>query len=275
VETGQALYKLALDQRNAGVATGIDVLRAQVQLANDRQALVQTRNSTKEMVLALQRAIGIQPGTPMELAEQLSEVKIAPPTVEEAVQAALADRPDYQALEHQKDSLTEQLKSNRARYYPRLSASANYGGIGRTLSSVMSTGSAQLNLSFTVFDRDRQGEQKELQARLDRIDRQAADLKFGIEQDVRQAMLQLESASEELMVANAGLELAEKELDLAKTRFQGGVTNNIEVVNAQDSLSRAQQNQISALTRHADARISLARALGNTEATYEKYLLGH
>jgi outer membrane protein len=275
VETGQALYQLAQEQHEAGVATGIDVLRAQVQLANDRQALVQARNSEKEIVLSLERNIGIQPGTSVELAEQLSVVNITPPTIEEAVQAALEDRPDYQSLAHQRDALAEQMKATSARYYPKLSANANYGGIGRTLGSITATGFAQLSLSFVVFDRDRPGEEKEIQARLDRVDRQATDLKSGIEQDIRTAMLRLDSASEEVIVANAGLELAQQELDLARTRFQGGVTNNIEVVNAQDSLARAQQNQIAALTRHADARIALARALGNTEATYSKYLLGH
>lgn len=275
VETGQALYKLAADQKEAGVATGIDVLRAQVQLANDRQSLVQARNAEKEILLSLQRNIGMQPGTPIELAEELTQVNIVAPPVEQAVQSALADRPDYQALEHQRDALTEQRKASRARFYPRLTANGNYGGIGRTVGSMTGTGVAQLSLSFVVFDRDRQGEEKEIEARLDRVKRQMDDLKYGIDQDIRQALLRLESAQEELTVANAGLDLSQQELDLARTRFQGGVTNNIEVVNAQDSLARAQQNQIIALTRHADARIALARALGNTEATYSKYLLGN
>lgn len=274
VETGQALYKLAADQKEAGVATGIDVLRAQVQLANDRQSLVQARNAEKEVLLSLQRNIGMQPGTPIELAEELTQVNIVAPAVEQAVQSALAERPDYQALEHQRDALTEQLKASHARFYPRLTANGNYGGIGRSIGSMTGTGLAQLSLSFVVFDRDRQGEEQEIEARLDRVKRQMEDLKYGIDQDIRQALLRLESAQEELTVANAGLDLSRQELELARTRFQGGVTNNIEVVNAQDSLARAQQNQIIALTRHADARIALARALGNTEATYTKYLLG-
>ncbi len=89
------------------------------------------------------------------------------------------------------------------------------------------------------------------------------------------AMLHLDSATQELGVAEAGLDLAQKELDLAQTRFAGGVANNIEVVTAQSSLARAQQNRIVALTHHADARIALARALGNTEANYSKYLGSH
>jgi len=89
---------------------------------------------------------------------------------------------------------------------------------------------------------------------------------------LRQALLDLDSAAEEVSVAGAGLDLAQKEVELAQLRFSQGVTNNVEVVSAQDALSRAQQNKIVALTHHADARISMARALGNTEASYEESL---
>ena len=275
VDTAQTLYQLALDQRNAGAATGIDVLRAQVQLQQERQSFVQAKNSAEETKLVLARNIGLQPGTPIDLAEQLSAMNVATPTPEGGLETALNGRPDYQALQKQHEALKEQMRASKARFYPRLSASANYGGIGRTLSSITGTGLAQLSLSFTVFDRDRQGEQQEIAARMDRVERQATDLKLGIDQDIRQALLRLNSATEEVTVAAAGLDLAQKELDLAKVRFQNGVTNNVEVVNAQDSLARAQQNQIVALTRHADARIALARATGNTESKYEQYLGSH
>jgi outer membrane protein TolC len=106
------------------------------------------------------------------------------------------------------------------------------------------------------------------------LERQINDARLGVEQDLRQALLDIDSAAEEVSVAGAGLDLAHKEVDLAQLRFGQGVTNNIEVISAQDALSRAQQNQIVALTHHADARISLARALGDTEATYAEVLEG-
>lgn len=98
------------------------------------------------------------------------------------------------------------------------------------------------------------------------------DARLGIEQDLRQAVLDLDSAAEEVTVSRAALDLAQKELDLAQLRFSQGITNNIEVTTAQDALARAQQNSIIALTHHADARIALARAMGNTEGTYAQAL---
>jgi outer membrane protein TolC len=272
VETAQALYKLAAEQRDAGVATGIDVLRSQVQLANERQSLVQSRNRAKGSLLALARNIGMSPGTNIELADPLEFRTTRSISVESVLPQALASRPDYQSLLRQRDALTEQLRASRARFLPKLTASGNYGGIGRTIGSIDATGAAQLSLSFTVFDRDRNGEALEITSRIQRLERQMNDAKLGIEQELRQALLDIDSAAEEVTVADAGLDLAQKELDLAQLRFSQGVTNNIEVITAQDALSRAQQNSIVALTHHADARISLARALGNTEASYAEYL---
>ncbi len=272
VDTAQALEKLAADQRAAGVATGIDLLRAQVQTANERQSLVQARNHAQSALLMLARNLGLSPGTPIELAEPLAFRQAEAIRVEDVLPTALRARPDYLGLMRQRESLREQQKASQARYLPRLDASGNYGGIGRNPGSIRATGTAQLSLSITVFDHDREGESAELQAQLRRLDSQMADARLGIEQDLRQAVLDLESAAEEVTVAQDALGLAQKELDLAQLRFSQGVTNNMEVTTAQDAFSRAQQNSIVALTHHADARIALARAMGNTEAAYAQVL---
>ena len=272
VDTAQALEKLATDQRAAGVATGIDLLRAQVQTATERQSLVQSRNRAQSALLQLARAIGLAPGTPIELAEALTFCEAAPIRVDDVLPAALRERPDYQSLLRQRESLREQQRASQARYLPRMDASGNYGGIGRNPGSIRSTGAAQLSLSITVFDRDREGESAQLAAQLRALDSQLNDARLGVEQDLRQAVLDLDSAAEEVTVSQAALDLAQKELELAQLRFSQGVTNNIEVTTAQDALARAQQNSIVALTHHADARIALARAMGNTEATYAQVL---
>lgn len=272
LDSSQTLYKLARDQYTQGLATGIDVLRAQVQMANDRQAVLEARNAEQIYLLTLARNIGMTPGTPIELATTLQYVPLQMPNIGDAVRDAMSARPDLQSLLKQKQALEEQLRASKARYLPRLSVSGNYGGIGRAVGQVESTGQIQANLTFTVFDRDRKGEEMQIESRIRRVDKQVADLQLGIEQEIRQAALNLESAADEVNVAKAGLDLAEKELKLARSRFEHGVADNVEVVNAQDAFARAQQNEIRALTRHVDAKISLARALGNTEKNYAAFL---
>ena len=73
-----------------------------------------------------------------------------------------------------------------------------------------------------------------------------------------------------MSVANLGVQLAHEEVDQARDRFKAGVANNIEVISAQDSLSRANDNQIAALYRFNQARADFARAIGEMERTYAK-----
>jgi outer membrane protein TolC len=272
VATAEALQKLAHDQRQVGVATGVDLLRAQVQLANERQRLLEARNAAQQSLLQLARAIAQSLGTSLELAEPLEFKPIDLPSIASALETALASRADYLSLQRQHQALAEERKATRARYLPRFRVASNYGAIGRSLGDLRATGAVQGTLSFTVFDRDRKGEELEVENRLKRLDHELADLRLGIEQEIREALLVLESAAQEVRVAREGRGLAERELELARERFQAGVTNNVEVVTAQDALSRAQENYILSLTRHADARMALARALGDTERIYEKYL---
>ena len=272
VTVSEALSQLATDEHDQGTATGVDVLRAEVQLANDKQHLLAAENAAKIALLALQRSLGMHPGEPLELAEPLEFHPLPSQDRESAIRNALQSRSDYQSLTRQRAALSEQLKANRARYLPRIGVSGNYGGTGRSLADITGTGSLQANLTLNLFDQDRKGEALEIKSRVERIDRQMADLRLGIEQDVSQALLNLESAADQVGVAKSGLELAKRELELSRDRFQHGVTNNIEVISAQDSVERAQQNLIAALTQHADAKIALARALGDTENSYEGFL---
>ncbi|MFA7060268.1 MAG: TolC family protein [Pedobacter sp.] len=272
VRTSETLEKLALNQREAGVADGLDVLRAQVQLANDRQNLLVANNSYQQTLLVLSRSIGLDLATRLELSDRLIFKKMEAPQIEQAVQAALESRPDYRSLSSQRESLEEQLKSSRSRYLPKITVSGNYGGSGQEISGIEPSGVIQANLVMTLFDMDRRGERHELESRLQRIDQQITDQRLGVEQDIREALLNLDSADQQVVVAKSGLELAEQELQFASDRFRNGVVNNIEVVKAQDSLSRALDNKISALAQHTEAKIALAKALGNTEKIYRLFL---
>lgn len=272
VETAEALYELAEKQHGAGVATGVDVLRARVALANERQNLVEARNGARQALLALARGIGLDPGTPIELTEALAFRPLAPPAVGLAVDRALVLRADYLSLAQQRAGLVEQRKANHARYLPGLSIDGDYGGIGRTLGQVRQTMTLSGTLHFTLFNQDRAGEREQIDSRIAAIDARIADLRRAIEQQIRSALLNLQAAAEAVDVARQGEQLAERELKLARDRFRSGVTDNIEVITAQDSLARAEENYIAALTQHEDAKIALARALGATEKNYERYL---
>ena len=150
--------------------------------------------------------------------------------------------------------LVEQQRANRARSLPKLSVNGNFGEIGRSIGGVQSTGLVQGQIDFTLFDRDRNGEAQELASRVKRIDDQIADLRRGIEEDLREALLNLDSAAEQVAVAREGQELARRELQMAQDRFQPGTANNVEVITAQDELARAARRVPAPLGRAARGR---------------------
>jgi outer membrane protein TolC len=272
VTTSQTLEKLARDQHAQGLATAVDEVRSQVQLARDQQNLLVGRNTYQTSLLVLAHFLGLSPGAPLDLAEPLKFHHVESADANQALHNAIESRSDYAALLKQRESLVEQLKASRARYLPTLSVNGDYGAIGRQFGSIVETGQIQGTLTVTLFDRDRAGEKTEIQSRLKRLNEQIEDLNRQIEQELRKALLDLESTENQVTVTEAALHLAERELSLAQDRFRNGVTDNIEVVTAQATLAGAQDDRIMALARHADAVMALARSLGGTEKNYPAYL---
>ena len=272
VTTSQTLEKLARDQHAQGLATAVDEVRAQVQLARDQQNLLVARNNYQTSLLTLAHFLGLSPGVPLDLAEPLKFHHVESADADRTLRTALEARSDYAALLKQHESLVEQFKASHARYLPTLSVNGDYGAIGRGFGSMVGTGQIQGTVTVTLFDRDRAGEKTEIQSRLERLSLQIDDLNREIEQELRKAILDLESSENQVTVTESALHLAERELGLAQDRFRNGVTDNIEVVTAQSSLASAQDDRIMALARHADAVMALARSLGGTEKIYQTYL---
>jgi outer membrane protein TolC len=242
-----------------------------VQLANDKQALLEAENQYKQSLLGLARNLGMNPGTPLELAEPLRYQSLDQPAPDELVTSALTSRADYESLASQRETLLEQQRANRARFYPKASINGNLGELGRSIGGVATTGLIQGQIDFTVFDRDREGEAQQIAARLRRIGDQVDDLRRGVDEDIRAALLDLDSATQQVQVAAEGQELARRELQEAQDRFMAGTANNVEVVTAQDELARAEENYILAVSSHVDAKYALARALGDTEKNILKF----
>jgi outer membrane protein TolC len=272
VTDSNTLFKLAKDKHDAGTATGVDVLRAEVQVANDKQGALLAENQYKQTLLSLARSLGMSGATPLELAELLRYQPLSEQRSETLVNAALLARSDYLSLNRQRQGLVEQQNANRARLYPKLSLNGNFGEIGRSIGGVQGTGLIQGQIDFTLFDRDRNGEARELASRLARIDAQIADLRRGIQEDISEALLNLDSSTQQVTVARDGQELAQRELVLSQDRFQSGTTNNVEVITAQDELARAQENYILAVSMHVDAKYALARAMGDTEKNILEFM---
>ena len=100
------------------------------------------------------------------------------------------------------------------------------------------------------------------------------DLRGRIYYDVRNAFLDLKAAADRVNVAQSANKLADEQVLQTQDRFRAGVTNNVEVVQAQEAQVVANENYISSLQAHIAAKLALARAIGITDAAYEQFLRG-
>ena len=150
---------------------------------------------------------------------------------------------------------------------------ADYGDVGPTLGSSHGTFTFVASAKVNVFDGGRI-EANVIQARAALKQRQdeLADLGGQIEYQVRSAFLDIGSAADQVAVARDNLDLANQTLVQARDRFSAGVTDNIEVVQAQESVAAANDTLISALFAHNVAKVGLARALGGTEQGIQQLL---
>jgi len=271
VDLAQALYDQAADLQKEGVGTGIDTLRANVELQNEKQRLIEAENDREASLFGLSKLLNLDPRQKIELADSLSFFDTPQPDVEASIEEALAARQEWKAIEAQEKSAKLEKQASQFERLPSLRFDGNWAYYGSTSNSGIPTYQYQISAKMPLFTGGRiRAEIVKADLELQKIDQQKADLRNQIALDVKTALLNLESARNEVQVANLGVELAKQEVDQARDRFKAGVANNIEVISAQDSLSRANDNQIAALYRSNQARADFARAVGQMEKTYAK-----
>jgi outer membrane protein TolC len=273
VETSQALYDRAVDQQNAGTAAGIDVLRSQVELKQQQQRLLAQRNQFEKDKLTLGRVIGLPPGQDFNISETAPFAPLAAMTLDQALQTAIQQRPDFKSYKARVRAAEEAVKAAHGERYPTAEVTADYGDVGPTLGSSHGTFSFVASAKINVFDGGRiAGDVIQAKAALKQRQDELADLGGQIEYQVRSAFLDIGSASDQVAVARDNLDLANQTLVQARDRFSAGVTDNIEVVQAQESVAAANDTLISALFAHNVAKVGLARALGGTEQGIQQLL---
>lgn len=273
VDTDQALYQRTADQKAAGLAAGIDVLRAQVQLKTEQQVLLAQQNQFNKDKLALGRIIGLAPEQLFQIADSVPFSPLSGITQQQALQTALAQRPDYQNATKLVDAAKEALAAAQAEWYPTVDLNGYYGATGPTLANSHGVFAVTGALNFDIFNGGRIRADIEkartlLRQRSDELANQGAQ----IDVDVRNAFLDLQSAADQVAVARDNLALANQTLDQARDRFTSGVTDNIEVVQAQGSVAVANDSLIAALYAHNLAKVALARAMGGAEAGIKKFI---
>ncbi len=274
VTTAETFYKQAVDMKAAGVIAAIDLMRAQVEYQARQQRLLAAQNDFEKQKLGLARSIGLPMAQRYRLSNKMEYEPLPPLPLEAEMQRAFANRPDYLGAEALLRASELQRKAATSERLPSVQLNADYGLLGRAPGSAShGTFTAAAGVEMPIFEGGRiRSDIEQADSVLRQRQAEIADLRSRIEQEVRTAMLDLNNAAQQVEVARSSVALATDTVRQAQDRFAAGVTNNVEVIQAQEALATANDNYVNSLFAHNLAKLSLARAVGVSEQAVREYL---
>ena len=273
LDTARALFKQTDERRQAGLNAQIDSNRSRVQMQTQQQRLTTIENDLAKQKINLARIAGLPPNENFEIADHIGFAPAPPLTVEEALKEAMGRRADLKAAEAQVRAAERSLAAAKAERYPTLALSADYGAIGMNPANSHGTFTVTGSLKFPIWQGGRtEGDIAQAQSVLEQRRAELADLKGRIESDIRQAMLDVQTAAGQIDVAKSNQEVSRQTLDLTRQRLEAGITDPVEVVQAQETVATADLDYISSIFAHNLAKLTLARAIGHAEENLHQFL---
>jgi outer membrane protein len=271
VALAQRLYEQATSLQKTGVGLNIDTVRANVELQNERQNLIDAETLTHTTKYGLAELLDLPREQDVEVTDQLDFYDLPKLEKETLLNQALATRPEIRSLNSQQRIAHLSVDSVDEQRLPQLDFSGFWLYQGSRFNNGVPAYTYEVSLQFPIFTGGRI-HAEEARAKLE--EQHVAEIRRQVEarivDEVKSAFDQLTAARNSVDVANLGLQLAQEEVAQAQRRFQAGVTTNIEVITAQDELARASDNQIGALYQFNLSRAALARATGTIETMYTK-----
>jgi outer membrane protein TolC len=274
-----ATSKVSLDQaaanHEAGTSPLLDELRARVDYQTQEQTLISAKNQFEKDKITLARAIGLPLEQKFTLSDQAPFAVLDQLDLKALINQAEGTRSDLKALGEQVQSATASKSAATAERYPTIDFEGDYGAIGVNMLHSHGTGDAMGTLTVPLFEEGKlRGDSRIAQSALDQKKAQFSDLQGQISADVRDAILDIQSAAERVTVAGSNVKLAAEALSEAQQRYAAGVSDNLAVSQAQQSVAQANNQYVSSLYEHNVAKLSLARALGLADRSYKQYVGG-
>jgi len=274
VSTSKVSLNQAVSNHQAGTAPMLDELRARVDYQTLEQQLIVAKNSLEKDKLALARTIGLPLAQSFTLADKAPYAAFDQIDVDATIRQAHANRKDLAAMVEQVKAAEQQRKSATADRFPTLSVAGDYGDIGVNIRHSHGTEDLTGTISVPLFDEFAlRGEAAMAQSQLDTAKAQLSDKNAQVDADIRDALLDIQSAQKLVEVARSSVDLANEALSEAQQRYANGVSDNLAVSQAEQSVAQADNQYVSSLYRHNVAKLSLARALGAGQS-YKNYLGG-
>ncbi len=274
VESARAVYQQAADRLTAGLDARIDATRSQVQLQTDEQRLRSLRADLNTQKLRLSRIIGLPRGQEFTISEQYRYAPLTDLDQDRAFAQAFQQRADIKAASASVESAESAAKAARNERLPTLRLNADWGAAGlRPTSEAHSVYSVYGTLNIPLYEGGKiRGDIERADAAVRQRQAELEDVRGQVDQDVRQAFIDLHSAADQVGVAQSNVALSHETLEQARHRFTAGIADTVELVQAEQSVVQADNDAISAVFEHNLAKVSLARAMGNAEQSLPKLL---
>jgi outer membrane protein TolC len=273
LETANALYQQTSQQRNVGLVAQIDVNRSRIQMLTQQQRLASLENDLGKQKINLARMTGLPPNDRYDIVDDVLFRAAPAITKEDALEQAFNQRSDLKAAEAQVRAAERSRSAARAERLPSLSLSADYGVIGMNPSEAHGTFSVVGSLKVPIWQSGRiEGDIEQADAALSQRHAELEDLRAQIEADVRKVYLDLEAARSQVEVATENLQVTKENLNLTRQRYEAGVTDNVEVVQSQESIAGAELDYINSVFAHNVAKLSLARTVGQAADNLAQFL---
>jgi outer membrane protein TolC len=273
IDTAQALFKQTQQRREVGLNPQIDVNRSQVQLQTEQQRLMSLENDVAKQKINLARLVGLPVNDNYEITDDIPYAPAPDLTLEQALKQAFENRADLQSAEAQVRAAERVRSAARWERAPSLALSADYGAIGINPGQSHGTFTVVGTLRIPIWQGGKtEGETQEADAALGQRRAERDDVRGRIEADVRDAFLDIKTAANQLEVARNNQQVARETLALTRQRFEAGITDSVEVTQAQESVVSADLDYITSVFAHNLSKVALARAIGKAEQRLGQFL---
>ena len=279
LDTANALYQQTLQQRNVGLVAQIDANRSQVQALTEQQRLLSLQNDLAKQKINLARLTGLPPTDQYELTDDIPfAARPRHRVCTTPCKQAFDHRADLKAAETQVRAAELTRSAARAERLPSFSVNANYGAIGTNPAQAKGTYTVAGTVRVPIWQGGRAGGDIEQEdAALAQRRAELEDLKSSIESEVRNALLDLQTATSQVELAQQNLDVTRETLDLTRQRFDAGVTDSVEVVqaaaNRRQRATRLHQQPLCPQRREAQPRARRGRRRAKPPPVLEAALM--
>ena len=240
-----------------------------------QQAVITEENNFEKDKIALNRQIGLAPEQQIQLTDATPYSDLAAITIEDARREAYKNRQDYQGLKQQILSAELEQRAIKHQRYPNLTFNGNYGVTGVAGLVYHETYTATGTLNIPLFHEAKfRGDDDGAQAQVEELRTEMNDLTSKIDQQLRDSLLDLQTAQQLVQVSKSNVDLASTALDQSTQRFDAGVDDNLPVAEAQSTLAQAQAQYVNSVYQYNQAKLGLARNLGIIDTQYKNYIPG-